>query len=103
MGRRLFGNKVSFSATFRKHPTFLKETYPDVDASGDRKHYSAPVQSQNGASVAWKLGVFLDPSLPIYGILWSPWGSAGLPARVFSYKNRTMDRAMGPFWPLWQF
>jgi|SRR5882762_4315078 len=33
MGRRLFGNKVSFSATFRKHPTFLKETYPDVDAS----------------------------------------------------------------------
>ena len=24
-------------------------------------------------------------------------------AKAFSYNKRTMDRAMGPFWPLWQF
>jgi hypothetical protein len=24
-------------------------------------------------------------------------------AKGISYNKRTMDRAMGPFWPLWQF
>lgn len=24
-------------------------------------------------------------------------------AKRFSYNKRTTDRAMGPFWPLWQF
>jgi hypothetical protein len=34
----------------------------------------------------------------------SRYGVSGFPERnVFSYNKRTMDRAMGPFSPLWQF
>src|SRR6266566_8876898 len=48
--------------------------------------------------------LFLDRSRRIYGTHWVaigfPWDSK---RKVFSYNERRMDRAMGPFSPLWQF
>src|SRR5882762_196799 len=46
---------------------------------------------------------FLDPARRIDGILRSQRCGRGTPKRkALSYNKRTMDRAMGPFEPLWQ-
>jgi hypothetical protein len=55
---------------------------------------------------AFSLGrkCFLDPARRIYAILWPPGGVCGTQERKpFSYNNRTIDRTMGPFLPLWHF
>jgi hypothetical protein len=65
-----------------------------LDAHIEKQHIPpSPVPADEPS-----LGVFLDPSLRIYGILWSQCGVRGTPERkAFSYNKRTMDRAMGPF------